>query len=97
MAENWEDVVGKHVLFGLTYVDADGTITRRTQEHGVVVSADDEVVRVRLGTGEEFTLPPALEAFDEAEPGEYRLRDTGEVVVNPELIASWTIHSRAEG
>ena len=88
----WDDVVGKRVLIGLTYVDEHGDVTRQEQKHGLIVRADDGGVTVRLaGTGDEMWLPPSLEALEPAAAGEYRLRRTGEVVVDPDLIATWTI------
>jgi hypothetical protein len=47
------------------------------------------------GSEEEFTLPPILEAFEPAEPGEYRLRSTGEVVVDPDVLAKFRISAPA--
>ena len=44
------------------------------------------------GSGEEEWLPPHLEAYQEAAEGEYRLRSTGEVVVDPDWLCTWTIH-----
>jgi hypothetical protein len=38
---------------------------------------------------EQFWLPADLSAFCIAEPGEYRLRSTGEIVENPDLISTW--------
>jgi hypothetical protein len=96
VAEGWIEVVGKRVLIGLTYVDADGDVVGRAQKHGVVVSADDQVVRVRLADSEEFTLPPDLEAFEVAAEGEYHLKETGEVIVDPDFITTWTIHTPPE-
>ena len=89
--------IGKHALVGLTYVNADGTVRKQVQLHGRITAVDETVVTMRLhGSDEEITLPPALEAFEPAEPGEYRLRTTGEVVVDPDLLASWTITAPAE-
>jgi hypothetical protein len=90
---NWDDVVGKHILIGLTYVDEHGDVTRQEQKHGLIVRADDEGVIVQIAgrTRDEMWLPPAREAFEPAAEGEYRLRGTGEVVVDPDLIATWTI------
>jgi hypothetical protein len=34
-----------------------------------------------------------LEAFEAAPPGEYRLRSSGEVVVNPDYITSWVVEA----
>jgi hypothetical protein len=42
--------------------------------------------------GEIFTLPPAPEAYEPAPPGEYRLKTTGEVVVNPDFTCVMTVH-----
>jgi hypothetical protein len=52
-----------------------------------------EVIEVRRAdTGDIFTLPPALEAFAPAPPGEYRLRSTGEVVVDPDFTCVMQVH-----
>jgi hypothetical protein len=81
-------------LVGITYLDAKGVPVRRAELHGVVARAGPDAVVLRLhGSDEEFTLPPALDAFEPAPPGEYRLRSTGEVVVNPDLLATWTVRA----
>jgi hypothetical protein len=92
VATKWDEIVGKHVLVGMTYVDNDGALIEQKQRHGVIVRADDEAVYVRSWKSEdEFWLPPHLESFQEAEAGEYRLRETGEVVTDPDLLATYTI------
>src|SRR5215210_6328706 len=97
MANDWDEhqaatLVGKHALVGLTYVNADGTVRRQVQVHGRITAVDETMVTMSLaGSGEVFTLPPALAAFEPAPPGEYSLRSTGEVVVDPDLLASFTI------
>src|SRR5262245_54271512 len=102
MADRTDDaeaarLIGKHLLVGLTYVNADGTLQKQVQVHGHITAVDDTRVTMRLhGSDEEFTLPPEWERFEPADPGEYRLRSTGEVVVNPDLLASWTITAHAE-
>jgi len=66
--------------------------------YGPIDSLDPEdrlraLVREGLATFEEWDwLPPDLRAFQDAPPGEYRLRSTGEVVVDPDFISSWTIN-----
>jgi hypothetical protein len=85
-------LIGKHVIIGLTYYDHNETLLEQVQLHGDIVRFDEEGAVINLsGTGEEFTLPPDPSAFVEAAPGEYRLRSTGERVVNPDLTTSWTI------
>jgi len=90
-------LIGKHLLVGLSYLNADGTVLSKTQIHGRITSVDKGIVTMRLhGSDKDFTLPLDLDSFEPAEPGEYRLRSTGEVVVNPDLLGSWTITSPAE-
>jgi hypothetical protein len=87
-----ESLIGKHVLIGITYLDPDGHILEQTQLHGDIVGITDEVITVKLaGSGEEFTLPPDVEAFQKAPEGMYRLRSSGEQIVNPDLLTSWTV------
>ena len=87
-----EEICGKRVLVGLTYIDYRGKLLERKQVHGVVVRASQaKGITVRLNDGSEFTLPPDLRALKSAPPGEYRLRSTGEVVVDPDYICSFTV------
>lgn len=82
--------IGKHLLFGITYLDHEGNELSRFQGHGTIVGVEP-LITVRLhGTNEEFTLPPEV---DEAEPGEYRIRSTGEIIVDPDLLARWMVRA----
>jgi hypothetical protein len=91
------EILGKSVLVGLTVLSVDGFVRDVQQWHGVVVAIDAEVVKVRCPSGEMKTLPPSLEAFELAVPGEYTLGGTGEVVSNPDLICTCTIHDPPAG
>jgi hypothetical protein len=85
-------LIGKHVIVGLTYMRAD-EVESKHQCHGFVVQCDETIVAIEpWGGGDPITLPPDLRPFEAAPPGEYRLRSTGEVVVDPDYTASWTIH-----
>lgn len=90
-----KELVGKHLLVGLTYMDNHGEVKSQEQVHGHVTHVDPRsgFTMKLLGErkGEEYCLPPDTRAFERASPGEYRLRSTGEVVVNPDYTASWTI------
>lgn len=91
----WNELVGKTVLVGVTYVDADDEPTERVQYCGLVLHADDEGVQLRRSdTLESQWLPPRLESYVEAESGEYRLRSTGEVIVDPDYHSTWTVRTR---
>ena len=97
----FDDLIGKHVLVGLMYENADGSEGERQQFHGTVVSASAAAgIRLVLNgesEGQQYTLPPDLRAFSRAKPGKYRLRATGEVVSNPEFLASWRLSSPETG
>ena len=79
------------MIVGLTYNEPSGPKVQ--QFHGTIMSADPhEGVKLRLEgsrSGEFYTLPPALEAFFSAKPGSYRLRETGEVVTDPDYTTTW--------
>jgi len=85
-----EDLVGKTVLIGISKVSHDQQLISQRQYVGTFRSMD-QVIHVTLKNGEDFTLPPDLEAFQPARPGTYRLRSTGEEVQNPDFVASWTV------
>lgn len=62
------DLVGKTVLVGLTYLNEAGEVDHREQLRGTFTWADEEMVRIELSDGEEFTLPPDLDVFEPAAP-----------------------------
>ena len=88
-----EKLQGSTVLVGITYHEP--TRERLEQFFGTVISADSEQgITLRLGgsrLGETYTLPPDLRVFFPARPGSYRLRETGEVVVDPDYTTTWNI------
>lgn len=85
--------IGKRLLVGITYEDRAGKLIRQEQFHGLIVEAGEGgIVIERNDTGERKSLPPDL---TEARPGEYRLRTTGEVVVDPDYLAKWIMKEPA--
>jgi hypothetical protein len=91
VAESLSELLGARVLVGLTVLEHDGSLLEREQFCGVVEIASAEGVLLRLPNGDTRSLPPAPEAFHKAEAGEYRLRSTGEVVVDPDWLRTWTL------
>jgi hypothetical protein len=90
------ELIGKRLLVGITYVDADGAVTDQVQFVGVVIGIDP-VVRIEREGSNPFQLPATPSDYYIAEPGEYRLRSTGELVVNPDFVTTWkVIHPRPE-
>ena len=88
-----EAMIGARVLIGLTRRSAEGD--RLEQMYGTIVSAHPSkgfaVELAGTRSGETYHLPPDLRGFFKAPPGEYRLRSTQEVVIDPEFTSSWTI------
>ena len=96
----WDEVVafglpGKLLLVGLTYGGAGGTPGRQEQFWGRVTTVDRNAgISLTLKgsrDGEVFTLPPDTRPIHAAPPGEYRLRSTAEVVVNPDYTVTFFI------
>ncbi len=88
-------LLGSSVLIGVTRVCAEGL--EQEQMFGVIKSANArdgfEVALQGSRNGEVYWLPPDVRNFFPAQPGEYRLRSTGEVVVNPDFTTTWTIQA----
>jgi hypothetical protein len=85
--------IGKHLLVGMTYTDHNDQPLEQKQFHGDIVRINEHegiVIRLR-DSGDEFKLPPDVNSLKAAPEGEYRLRATGEVVVNPDLMTTWTL------
>ena len=99
---DWQGLVGKTILVGLTFTDSEGTLVERVQRHGIVETADPQrgiatrlVAPGQRWDGELYWLPPNLDNVTEAAPGAYRLRSTGETLVDPDLLCSWEVRSPA--
>jgi hypothetical protein len=89
------DLMGSRVLACLTIEDRVTGEKKLSQVHGVVTSVDPEKgILLELNgdrAGDTYTLPPDASAFRRAPPGEYRLRDSDEVIANPDFLTTWTI------
>lgn len=84
--------IGKRVLVGVTFLDAVGELVEQQQFVGTVASVDPtDGIEVVRSDGTSYWLPPDGRALEEAPAGEYSLRSTGEVVVDPDYLSTWTI------
>jgi len=85
--------IGKHLLIGVTYLDHDDSFLEQKQIHGNILRINEHegIVIWINNSSEEYKLPPDLNSLQDAPKGEFRLRSTGEVVVDPDLLATWTI------
>ncbi len=92
-----DSYAGKYILVGITHLDSEGNLIRQTQLHGVVEKASPDGITISLRgshSSESWRMPPDLRAISEASPGIYTLRETGEQVKDPDLLATWTIRAR---
>ncbi len=81
-------IVGKKVLIGVTYFDADGHETSRGQWWGTVLAFNlRQGLLVDLAdSGKPHMFPPLPDAFRLAESQTYTLQSTGEVVERPDFL-----------
>jgi len=87
---------GKKILAGITYKSANGDVLSQKQFHGTVVSVGQHGLTIQLEgakAGETFTLPPDLRGIREIPPQIFTLRETGETVEDPDLLADFTVIS----
>jgi hypothetical protein len=87
-------LIGKTLLVGIAYLDAGGELIEEVQFYGVIVNAGPEYgITINCQgehIGQTYNMPPDLRWIEPAEPGEYRLRSTGEIVVDPDYTTTWT-------
>jgi hypothetical protein len=89
-----DSYVGKTILVGITYFDHAGKEIRRDQFYGLIESASADGIMIALKggrAGQSWNMPPYVDGILPAKPGEYRLRSTGEVVKDPDLLMTWSI------
>jgi hypothetical protein len=93
------DVLGKVILVGLTYLSVDGEVLEQQQFYGTALSVHSRKgILLLLGgqrSGEQYNLPPDTRSIEAASPGEYRLRATDEILVDPDYMAMFTISKQA--
>jgi hypothetical protein len=105
MKLSFKNIIGKHLLMGITYLDSEGTVQQSFQLHGTIVAADkrDSIqfniendplpASVNLPEDGIFALPPDIKALKPADKGIYTLKSTGEDVIDPDLICSWSVRA----
>jgi hypothetical protein len=91
VTDDQDNVVGCTVLIGLTNYDAKGNFLGQEQMFGTIKSATENGIEVALDNGGQYFLPPDLAALETAPPGEYRLRQTGKVVQDPDYICTYEV------
>ena len=86
-------MLGKRVLIGITVLTSTDELVEQRQLVGTVASVHPvDGIEFNLDDGTTYRLPPDPRALEEAPPGEYRLHSTGEVVLDPDYVTTWTVH-----
>jgi|SRR6185437_2532821 len=89
-----DELLGKHLLIGITFLDDRGDVVEQFQTHGPIVLVDDTkgiVIEKADGSGT-YSIPPDLRNLRPAPLGEYRLRSTGEILRDPDFLSNWTVN-----
>jgi hypothetical protein len=94
------DMIGKVMLVGITYINPDGGLQSQAQFFGVVLSANDEQgIKLKLAgqhEGQDYNLPPDTSCIWKADPGVYTLSESKEKLENPDYICTWEVHLKNE-
>jgi hypothetical protein len=87
----FDELIGKVILIGVTYVDKQEQLLARKQWWGIIESASAESgISVDLkNSSDACVLPPDLDAVRRAKPGEYRLKESGEIIRDPDFLTTW--------
>jgi hypothetical protein len=87
-----EYLKGKTFLIGLTFIDKEDKLIEQYQTHGTVSElTNDGLIKIERKDKTIFQMPYDKETINKAEKGEYKLRATKEVVIDPDFIMTWEI------
>jgi hypothetical protein len=89
---------GKSLFVALTFVDVSGELLDQHQTSGTVESiTDDGYLLLRQPDDSLFRLPADPKIIQVASPGEYRVRNSGQKILNPDFLGQWEIAVRSVG
>ena len=97
--EKAQHMIGKVVLAGVSFCDADGQVLDNQQFFGTVlrINAQEGLVIASGVDGAEINLPPYLDQYTPAEPGTYALKSMDLVVTDPDYTSMWHVYPPAHG
>jgi len=86
------EYIGKTVLLGVTYLDHNDKLLAHRQWVGTITAFSNGTgIRIKLRDSDDpCALPPDPRGIRKADRGVYRLRSTGEEIVDPDYLATWT-------
>jgi hypothetical protein len=85
------EYIGRTILLGVTYVDDKEKPIGQRQWFGTILTFNNtHGIKVKLSNSDlPCCLPADPRAICKAKPGVYRLRSTGEEILNPDYLARW--------
>lgn len=87
------------ILVGITRMMPDGDYDQE-QFSGIasiaLQSNGVNLVRIACDDGQTHEYPFDPRTLERAPPGEYRLRSTGQVIVDPHYLMTWTVEPRLD-
>lgn len=94
-----EAMLGKVVLVSLTCMNDYGDLEAFEQFAGEIlrITNEDGLVVKRQDSGEEFSLPPDLDHYQPAKPGDYKLAESETIIENPDYLVEWDIYPPDKG
>ena len=86
------EYLGRTILLGVTYLDSNNQLLAQRQWFGTILTFNNsEGIRIQLrNSAWPCCLPPDPRGIHKAKPGTYTLKSTGEEVVDPDYLATWT-------
>ncbi len=95
-----EELIGKTILFGLTYVNPDQTVSGQVQIYGQITEIQDDGHTLVVACDYEshpWYLPLHKRSLMFAPRGSYKLSANNLVVHNPDFVTSWTVFLSPSG
>jgi len=83
---------GKVFVIGLSFVDKDGQLIEQYQTHGTVIGlTSNGLLKILREDNSIFQMPFDKEIIEKAKKGEYREKTTGQIIQDPDFMATWEI------
>jgi len=95
--EYQDDITGCTCIVSLVFIDDKEMLIDEYHTYGIVEEiTEGDILRIRRADGTMFQLPYDDDTIEEAKPGEYKNKTTGEVVEDPDYIIVWDIRVDAK-
>jgi len=92
----FDALLGKVLLVGIRYFTEDDEFISSEQFFGIVTEADEEKICIKQEDGSIRSIPPELRFIQRAEPGEYTLKSTKQVVKDPDFLITWNVTKQSK-